>query len=68
LHFGSLLNWNTGKLFGMFKDQEHLLSCLRTRIRINFKGEMTIRQVAGIDNKETKQRKEARNRINDKGI
>ena len=52
----------------MFKDQEHLFSCLRTRIRINFKGEMTIRQVAGIDNKETKQRKEARNIINDKGI
>lgn len=39
----------------MFKDQETLLSILRTKIRINFKGEITVREIAGINSKTTRQ-------------
>ena len=33
----------------MFKEQEMLLTHLRTRVRVNWKGEMTIYEVAGMD-------------------
>jgi len=42
-----------GKIFGMFKDQETLLSYIRTRIKINFQGEMNIREVVGMDTAKT---------------
>ena len=35
----------------MFKDQELLISYIRTRVRVNWKGEMTIQEVAGIETK-----------------
>jgi len=38
----------------MFKEQELMLSYLRARIRINFKGEMTIQEVAGVKSKKTR--------------
>ena len=37
------------KLIDMFKEQEMLLTHLRTRVRVNWKGEMTIYEVAGMD-------------------
>ena len=38
----------------MFKDQEMLISYIRTRVRVNWKGEMSIHDIAGMDPKRSK--------------
>eukprot|EP00344_Euplotes_crassus_P009456 CAMPEP_0197018310 /NCGR_PEP_ID=MMETSP1380-20130617/80028_1 /TAXON_ID=5936 /ORGANISM="Euplotes crassus, Strain CT5" /LENGTH=263 /DNA_ID=CAMNT_0042445511 /DNA_START=78 /DNA_END=870 /DNA_ORIENTATION=+ len=42
-----------GKLIGMFTDQETLLSYIRARVRINFKGEMGLREIVGMESGKT---------------